>query len=107
MTETNIRVFDSGSYGVALGNQPWSLDSKSLLVSRDHSDFGNYVIDTHDHDIPDPVWELYRTALKRFGKISTMIERDDHIPPFQDLYAELSIAKTIAEEEFKDYAQAE
>jgi len=72
-----------------------------------HSDFGNYVIDTHDHDIPDPVWELYRTALKRFGKISTMIERDDHIPPFQDLYAELSIAKTIAEEEFKDYAQAE
>jgi len=72
-----------------------------------HSDFGDYVIDTHDHDVPDPVWELYRMALKRFGEVSTMIERDDHIPPFQDLYAELEIAKTIAEEEFKDYAQAD
>jgi len=34
VTETNIRVFESGAYGNALGNQPWSLDSTSLLVSR-------------------------------------------------------------------------
>ncbi len=64
-----------------------------------HTDYGNYVIDTHDHDICDPVWELYRYALRRFGPISTMIERDDHIPPFPELYAELQIAKEIAEEE--------
>ena len=64
-----------------------------------HTDYGNYVIDTHDHDICDPVWELYRYALRRFGPISTMIERDDHIPPFPELYAELQIAKKIAEEE--------
>ena len=38
VTETNMRVFDSGSYGVALGNQPWSLDSQSLLVSRNRDD---------------------------------------------------------------------
>jgi serine/threonine protein kinase len=36
--ETNMRVFDSASYGVALGNQPWSLDSRSLLVSRSGDD---------------------------------------------------------------------
>ncbi len=64
-----------------------------------HTDYGDYVIDTHDHDICDPVWELYRYALRRFGPISTMIERDDHIPPFPELYAELQIAKEIAEEE--------
>ena len=29
-----------------------------------HSDFGDYVVDTHDHDVPDPVWQLYREALK-------------------------------------------
>ncbi len=64
-----------------------------------HTDYGDYVIDTHDHDVSDPVWELYRYALRRFGPISTMIERDDHIPPFPELYAELQIAKKIAEEE--------
>jgi uncharacterized protein (UPF0276 family) len=64
-----------------------------------HSDYGHYVIDTHDHDIVDPVWDLYRRALRRFGSISTMIERDDQIPPFGELAAELDIARTIAREE--------
>jgi uncharacterized protein (UPF0276 family) len=63
-----------------------------------HSDYGDYVIDTHDHDVPDPVWELYRYALKRFGPVSTMIERDDNIPPFPNLYAEMNAAKRIAKE---------
>jgi uncharacterized protein (UPF0276 family) len=64
-----------------------------------HSDYGHYVIDTHDHDIVDPVWDLYRLALRRFGPISTMIERDDHIPPFEELSAELDIAREIALQE--------
>lgn len=63
-----------------------------------HSDYGNYVIDTHDHDVADPVWELYRYALQRFGPVSTMIERDDNIPPFPDLYAEMEMARNIAKE---------
>ena len=64
-----------------------------------HTDYGSYVIGTHDHDVPDPVWQLYRYALQRFGLISTMIERDDHIPAFPELHAELQIAKQIAIEE--------
>ncbi len=63
-----------------------------------HSDYGDYVIDTHDHDVADPVWDLYREALKRFGLISTMIERDDNIPPLEDLLAELDVARRIANE---------
>ena len=58
-----------------------------------HTDYGDYVIDTHDHDVPDPVWELYRYALKKFGPVSTMIERDDHIPEFEAMYSELEQAK--------------
>lgn len=61
-----------------------------------HTDYGDYVIDTHDHEICDPVWELYCYALKRFGPISTMIERDDNIPEFPELHSELQIAKDIA-----------
>lgn len=61
-----------------------------------HSDYGDYVIDTHDHDIVTPVWQLYRTAVQRFGAVSTMIERDANIPPFDELYAELQVAKKHA-----------
>ena len=64
-----------------------------------HSDFGDHVIDTHDHDVPDSVWQLYREALKRFGAVSTMIERDDNIPEFPALYDELQLAKKIAQQE--------
>lgn len=63
-----------------------------------HSDFGDYVIDTHDHDVPESVWELYKEALVLFGPVSTLIERDDNIPPFPDLYAEMQRAQSIARE---------
>lgn len=61
-----------------------------------HMDFGDYIVDTHDHDVPDPVWSLYAAALRRFGAVSTMIERDDDIPDFGTLFAELEYARGIA-----------
>ena len=61
-----------------------------------HTDCGDYLIDTHDHAIVDPVWELYAEALKRFGPVSTMIERDDNIPAFGELQDELGIARKLA-----------
>lgn len=61
-----------------------------------HSYHGDMIIDTHDHDVCDPVWSLYETSLKRFGAVSTMIERDDDIPAFQQLRNELAIAENIA-----------
>lgn len=63
-----------------------------------HEDHGDYVIDTHDHDVCDAVFDLYRAALKHFGAVSTMIERDDHIPPLADVVAELDRARAIAAE---------
>ena len=61
-----------------------------------HSYNGEMIIDTHDHDVCDPVWDLYEYALGRFGAVSTMIERDDNIPPFAELRQELAIAEKIA-----------
>ncbi|WP_321392198.1 DUF692 domain-containing protein [Emcibacter sp.] len=63
-----------------------------------HQHNGDYIIDTHDQDVPGDVWQLYRRALKKFGPVSSMIERDDQIPPFQDLVAELEIARKIGAE---------
>ena len=61
-----------------------------------HTDMGTYIIDTHDHPIRTEVWELYRAAVARFGPVSTMIERDDNIPPLHELLAELGEARAIA-----------
>jgi hypothetical protein len=61
-----------------------------------HEDHGDYIIDTHDHPVADPVWDLYAEAVRRFGPVSTMIERDDNIPPLEELVAELDHARRIA-----------
>jgi hypothetical protein len=62
-----------------------------------HSDMVNYVVDTHDHPVRDEVWDLYEAALQRFGPVSTMIERDDHIPPLTEMLDELTHARVLAE----------
>ena len=62
-----------------------------------HTNYGTYIIDTHDHPVIDPVWDLYAAAVRRFGPVATMIERDDNIPPFAELYAELQHARAIAQ----------
>lgn len=61
-----------------------------------HCNMGNYIIDTHDHEIVDPVWKLYVDTLRHCGGVSTMIERDDNIPPLEDLLNELSRARELA-----------
>lgn len=61
-----------------------------------HEDRGDIVIDTHDHPVRDEVWALYQQAVRRFGRVPTMIERDDHIPPLADLLDELATARRLA-----------
>jgi len=61
-----------------------------------HENHGEYLIDTHDHPVPDPVWDLYSAAVRRFGNVSTMIERDANIPPLEELCAELAGARSVA-----------
>ena len=60
-----------------------------------HLNQGDYSIDTHDHEIIDAVWSLYAEAISRFGNISTMIERDDDVPPLATLLNELNTARDI------------
>ena len=69
-----------------------------------HSDHGDYIVDTHDHPIVDPVWNLYAAAVRRFGSVATMIERDDNIPPLAELTAELDVARGIAHKQLQEAA---
>ena len=61
-----------------------------------HENRGDIIIDTHDAPVIDPVWDLYAKACARFGPVSTMIERDDNIPPLEALLTELDHARQIA-----------
>lgn len=61
-----------------------------------HSNNGSHIIDTHDAPVIDDVWALYEAAWRHLGPVATMIERDDNIPPLDDLLAELERARTIA-----------
>lgn len=58
-----------------------------------HTNKGDVILDTHDAPIIDEVWELFSVALKRFGKVSTLIERDDKFPPFAELLDELALVR--------------
>ena len=62
-----------------------------------HSDEGGHLIDTHDHPIAPPVWNLYARAIEFFGAVPTMIERDDNIPTLNELVTELDTARELAD----------
>jgi uncharacterized protein (UPF0276 family) len=53
-----------------------------------HSDRGTHLLDTHDAPVAPAVWRLYRLAVARFGRVSTLIEWDDRIPELEDVVAE-------------------
>lgn len=83
--------FDADAYLAAM-----PVDKVWQIHLAGHSDYGSYVIDTHDHPIRDEVWALYQRALMRLGPVSTMIERDDDIPALEELVAELDLARAAA-----------
>jgi uncharacterized protein (UPF0276 family) len=74
-------------------------DRVGQLHLAGHSDKGTYLLDTHDAPVSEPVWELYREALRRLGRVPTLIERDDRIPPLPELVAESRRAASIEAEE--------
>lgn len=63
-----------------------------------HTHMGSHIIDTHDQPVAGDVWDLYRAALKRFGAVSTIIERDDNIPPLDEIMVEVEETRRIAAE---------
>nr|AYM54532.1 UPF0276 protein sce3435 [Racemicystis crocea] len=69
-----------------------------------HTNYGDYIIDTHSDHVIDPVWDLYRRAIARTGPVSTLIEWDDNIPPFATLVAEADRARAVRDEVIRERA---
>jgi len=63
-----------------------------------HEDKGTYLLDSHDAAVPEPVWNLYREAVARFGRVPTLVEWDDRIPELEVLVGESREAAAIETE---------
>jgi uncharacterized protein (UPF0276 family) len=72
-------------------------DKVAQIHLAGHANHGDYIIDTHDAPVIQSVWGLYAATLQRLGPVSTMIERDDKMPPLAELIAEVNHARRIAE----------
>lgn len=51
--------------------------------------------DTHNRPVDDEVWDVYADAWRRGGPFPTVLEWDDHIPPFGDVVNHLQRARTV------------
>ncbi len=71
----------------------------------DESDFvegatGKILLDTHGADVPDPVLALLESVLPKTGKVPVVVERDQSIPPFDELVNEVRRVKKIYDRVF-------
>jgi len=70
-----------------------------------HTDKGEYLLDTHDGAVPAPVWNLYRAAIRCFGRVPSLVEWDDRIPALDEVVAESRRAAAIEAEELAPTAR--
>ena len=84
--------FDAHRYLSAIpGDRVWQVH----LAGPSRS--GELLIDTHDHPVEEPVWELLGELVRRIGPVSTCVEWDDAIPDWERLAQERGRAKEIVE----------
>jgi uncharacterized protein (UPF0276 family) len=61
-----------------------------------HADKGDYLLDTHDAEVPRSVWDLYALAVQRFGKgVPALVEWDDHVPPLEEVVRQSRLAREL------------
>ncbi len=79
--------FDAERYVTAI-----PVDRVGQIHLAGHSDKGTHLLDTHDGHVVPAVWDLYRLAVQRFGRVSTLVEWDDDVPTWEVLCAEAKCA---------------
>jgi len=63
------------------------------LVRRDDGSDAQILIDTHSRPVSEPVWQLYRDAIRLLGPKPTIVEWDADLPPLAGLVAEADKAE--------------
>ena len=53
------------------------------------------LVDSHSHPTPEAVWDLMGMVLRQFPVKGIILERDQNLPPFQDLRNEMQRARQL------------
>jgi uncharacterized protein len=59
------------------------------------NDADDLIIDTHGAPIIDPVWSLLEFAYREFGVFPTLLERDENIPPLDEVMREVTKIQSL------------
>ena len=104
---------DVNNIFVSAANHGWdalayldALDPASVgeihLAGHSHktlADGATIRIDDHGSPVIEEVWSLYAEALRRLGRVPTLIERDNNIPALDELVAEADHAARLLAEQ--------
>lgn len=72
------------------------LDSVAYIHMAGHEKVADdLIIDTHDREIIDPVYELFEWTIARLSPLPVLLERDFNIPAVGELMAEVKNLRTI------------
>jgi uncharacterized protein (UPF0276 family) len=85
--------FDPNNY---IDNIP--LDRVIQIHLAGHTDYGDYILDSHDNYVRDEVWQLYASVYPRTKGVSTLLEWDDNFISFHDTCEEARKAKQFQKE---------
>lgn len=80
------------------------LDRVIQIHLAGHQDFGDYVLDTHDHPVRNEVWDLYSQIYPLLGGVSTLLEWDDNLLSFEETWAEALKAKQFQQGIHQQYS---
>lgn len=67
-----------------------------------HQNMGNYIIDTHDREVTQQVWELFQMTYQLAPVAAILLEWDGNIPPFEIYYEELMKSKKFMDPNYRE-----
>jgi hypothetical protein len=95
LLDVNNLVVNAANLGLdpkrALATLP--ADAVGYLHLAGHAVLPDVRIDTHDAEVPGAVWTLFEAAAQRFPRAGVILERDDNLPEYAQLVAELEQAR--------------
>jgi hypothetical protein len=95
LLDVNNLVVNAANLGVdpkrALEALP--VDAVGYMHLAGHAVLPDVRIDTHDAAVPSAVWTLFEAAAQRFPAAGVILERDDDLPAYPQLVAELEEAR--------------
>jgi len=74
------------------------LNSVQEIHIAGHQIHGDTYIDSHGEAVGEEVWNLLRFVASRLPVVNVVLERDQDIPPLDDLICELSVARNCISE---------